>query len=64
MAETFGVGDVVSLKSGSPRMTVRRLEPARYENEEFTIIHCIWFHDNRLMEQSFLADTLENAPKE
>jgi len=55
MAEqTFKAGDVVVLKSGGPKMTVRSYEPQ--DGEEAT---CEWFDKNHsLCAKSFHQDTL------
>ncbi len=44
MAEEIKVGDVVVLKSGGPRMTVRSVEP---KNGHPTTIHCMWYCESK-----------------
>ncbi len=53
MSETASlkVGDIVSLKSGGPKMTVCEIvSPAA--------TRCIWFADNKLNSETFIPETL------
>jgi len=62
MAETFTVGDVVRLKSGGPKMTIRHVST----NPGGTpIVNCEWFADNNVnvREYEFVADTVEMVPE-
>ena len=49
---TFKKGDVVQLKSGSPRMTVERRTLGEY-------YRCSWFENEGLQSAEFNADMLE-----
>ena len=53
MSETaiLKVGDVVSLKSGGPKMTVAEIVSA-------SSTRCIWFADNKIDTAEFIPDTL------
>jgi uncharacterized protein YodC (DUF2158 family) len=54
----FKVGDIVTLKSGGPRMTVQRvIEKSDRQPDE--IIECQWFDKNTLKEASFPPDSLK-----
>lgn len=39
----FTIGDVVSLKSGGPRMTVSRIETFPGNPDKCALIGCVWF---------------------
>lgn len=57
MASPFNIGDVVSLKSGGPRMTVDYIET---EDDGTVKVWCVWFDDKREHKsQVFSAETLE-----
>jgi len=54
--QRFKSGDVVELRSGGPRMTVRSYDPP--DSEEVT---CEWFDKtHNLCSKSFNQDTLQN----
>jgi uncharacterized protein YodC (DUF2158 family) len=55
----FKVGDIVRLRSGGPRMTVRAVdvEPASGE----VTVFCNWFARNRIEQGNFPPDTLRDA---
>ena len=56
--DKFEVGDVVSLKSGGPDMTVRDV------NEDDTAVITIWFDKNyQLCEKAFWVEELEMGPR-
>jgi len=52
----FNSGDVVKLKSGSPKMTVRG-----YHKNDPQMLTCIWFDDNEMKAASFKEDSLEES---
>jgi uncharacterized protein YodC (DUF2158 family) len=52
--QKFKRGDVVRLKSGSPKMTV-----AGYDPEDGANVTCTWFSNKELQEQSFHQDLLD-----
>ena len=55
MEQKFKSGDVVTLNSGGPKMTVVKYEP---ENSEY--VTCQWFDKNQnLEERSFQQDILD-----
>jgi len=56
----FKVGDIVSLKSGGPKMTIKKIETVRYVGTEHdTIIaSCNWFDKEQLQSKSFPLETL------
>ena len=54
MSKKFQPGDVVRLKSGGPKMTVRGYDPI--DGEEVT---CEWMSNNAIQERSFHQSTLE-----
>lgn len=49
----FEIGDIVSLKSGSPRMTIDAIGGSR--------MTCVWFIDNTYHRQEFDQGTLEKV---
>lgn len=54
IAQTFKPGDVVELKSGGPKMTVRSYEP-----QDSAEVTCEWFDkSNDFCTKSFHQDTL------
>jgi uncharacterized protein YodC (DUF2158 family) len=59
MAETFNVGDVVRLKSGGPKMTVRHVGA---DPGGTPILFCEWFADNDVRKHEFVADTVAKVP--
>ena len=62
MAETvFKVGDVVRLKSGGPKMTVKEVTTASVSGTEIVNVRCIWFHDNKVGVEVFQQDVLKEA---
>jgi uncharacterized protein YodC (DUF2158 family) len=52
----FKVGDVIELKSGGPRMTVKRI----HENKDKAEIgyYCAWFVDGKLTNGFFPSETV------
>ena len=44
MSENFQIGNVVELKSGSPKMTIKSLDT--FDNPKFTEATCEWFNKN------------------
>lgn len=54
--ERFEVGDVVVLRSGSPRMTVEKVEPV-----DAGRVVCTWYQDGRREVTTLPAETLEHA---
>jgi uncharacterized protein YodC (DUF2158 family) len=56
MAENeFNVGDVVTLKTGGPRMTVEGIGSALDEKA----VNCVWFDGSKRVRESFDAVVLE-----
>jgi uncharacterized protein YodC (DUF2158 family) len=51
------VGDVVRLKSGSPKMTITEIGKYGYSEKEQ--VKCIWFDANKKCEDLFEKETLE-----
>ena len=61
MAEKFGKGSVVRLKSGGPKMTVVDFGKYGYGDEES--YKCRWFDEKKkLTEGTFTEEELELAP--
>ena len=54
----FKKGDVVQLKSGSPRMTIDSVEEYGSGNNSNIRAICIWFDGGERKEGSFSLDTL------
>ena len=42
----MNVGDIVQLKSGGPKMTVRVIKKAQVQENEVFICTCQWFDDH------------------
>lgn len=53
MEEKFKPGDIVMLKSGGPKMTVREYD------EESNTFFCEWFKDGELKKEEFIPGSLE-----
>ena len=51
------VGDVVKLKSGGPKMTIKWLEP-------LTLANCQWFVGDTLKEGNFSLASLQKVTEE
>lgn len=51
------VGDVVVLKSGSPRMTIQNI--AKYNYSDKDKAKCVWFEGAKKYEDIFELETLE-----
>jgi uncharacterized protein YodC (DUF2158 family) len=47
----FAIGDIVVLRSGGPRMTVKFIDDAG--------VHCIWFEASKSQTEIFHPSTLE-----
>ncbi|HKT96960.1 MAG TPA: YodC family protein [Paraburkholderia sp.] len=61
-AATAGVGDVVTLKSGGPRMTVMYAGPVGFASGHWLI--CQWFDDQgELRQDMFAQDMVQNEPR-
>jgi len=54
------VGDVVVLKSGGPKMTIKRIETVKLlDSDNNTIMgHCNWFEKEQLQSKMFPLETL------
>ncbi|MCG5072509.1 YodC family protein [Paraburkholderia tagetis] len=62
MAATAGVGDVVTLRSGGPRMTVMHAGPVGFANGHWLI--CQWFDDQgELRQDMFAQDMVQIEPR-
>lgn len=59
MAQKLKIGDIVQLKSGGPKMTVR--EPSSTPGG---FIHCQWFAGSKLESGAFPEDSIESATAE
>ena len=71
--EEFKVGDVVQLKSGGPKMTIKRLIGQGTDNWQSRIneeamkaighkngdLVCVWFENNQLKDAVFPPETVE-----
>jgi len=51
----FKVGDIVSIKSGGPSMTVEKIGKIDFYGREIGV-HCCWFVDNKLQRDVFRFD--------
>ncbi|WP_415913553.1 YodC family protein [Paraburkholderia sp. J63] len=61
-AAMAGVGDVVTLKSGGPRMTVMYAGPVGFANGHWLI--CQWFDDHgELRQDMFAQDMVQIEPR-
>lgn len=56
MTDELNVGDVVTLRSGGPKMTIERV------NADEQQAWCIWFDEGKPQHASFLLTTLAKAP--
>ncbi len=54
---TFKVGDVVKLKSNSPKMTVDSVN----QNPTKDLVRCIWFSGDHVQSGNFSEETLETV---
>jgi len=54
------IGDIVSLVSGGPKMTVQSVRKAIGKQP----VHCIWFEKNKLAQAAFDAGVLKKAVPE
>jgi uncharacterized protein YodC (DUF2158 family) len=52
----FQKGDVVTLRSGGPTMTVRKMDPMILGNQ---IVRCVWFNRAEKREAGFAYELLE-----
>lgn len=59
VAQQFKTGDIVQLKSGGPKMTVREPSSSREG-----VIYCQWFAGSKLENGAFPMDSLEPASVE
>ena len=59
MAEEIQVGDVVELKSGSPKMTVDNI--GKYDYNEFDSASCSWFEGNKPSTKVFPIHSLKKS---
>jgi len=56
---TFNGGDVVKLKSGSPRMTVKTVFITDGPTWTTGDVQCQWFSGNDILESTFKPDSLK-----
>ena len=56
---TFNGGDVVKLKSGSPRMTVKTVFLTNGPTWTTGDVQCQWFSGNDILESTFKPDSLK-----
>lgn len=59
----FKAGDIVVLKSGGPKMTIKSFEKDAFSKG--TLVKCVWFDDNNKQKQKMfvpesLMQSLEN----
>jgi uncharacterized protein YodC (DUF2158 family) len=54
----FKPGDVVRLKSGGPKMTVRKKSHNQI-NEAEPLVTCVWFVNEEIREASFSPENLQ-----
>jgi len=59
MADAFKPGDVVTLKSGGPKMTVAQVGNAAMSGEP--TVWCVWFDGVKKLEETFPPDALKAA---
>ena len=59
----FKPGDVVKLKSGGPKMTIKKIGPNNLENAKDDA-SCVWFEGNQLKDSRFPLETLVSAQEE
>jgi len=54
------VGDVVVLKSGGPKMTIKKIEPVKLIDSDHDIVmgYCTWFENEQLQSKMFPLETL------
>ena len=57
--QKFKVGDIVTLKSGSPKMTVTKIIISEKTKMPNGFIKCTWFVDTSLNNNDFKQDALE-----
>lgn len=58
MSETFEVGDVVKLKSGGPKMTVKGAGPNQSGDPT---VWCVWFEGSKQLDGDFPAEAVERT---
>ena len=59
MADSFKPGDVVSLKSGGPKMTVVELG----QQNSKLVVRCDWFAGTEVKHGTFPPDSLQIVPE-
>jgi uncharacterized protein YodC (DUF2158 family) len=58
----FFVGDVVTLKTGGPRMTITYVGPVEFSEGDW--LHCQWFDDRgELRQELFSQDNVKREPR-
>ena len=57
--QKFKVGDIVKLKSGSPKITVTTIIISAKTKMPNGFVTCTWFVDTKLNSDDFNQDTLE-----
>lgn len=55
LEQKFKTGDIVELKSGSPKMTIEDVQ----ESNEY--VDCAWFDGNTLKRGTFIVDVLKRS---
>lgn len=60
MATDFKAGDVVQLKSGGPKMTIKGIGKYGFAATEDTAL-CVWFEKTTKKEETFELATLEKV---
>jgi uncharacterized protein YodC (DUF2158 family) len=59
MTENFNVGDIVRLKSGSPKMTIQKID--EYNFDKFYSAICQWFDGDKSKEGTFPLHSIEKV---
>jgi uncharacterized protein YodC (DUF2158 family) len=61
---TFNIGDIVTLKSGGPDMTVRKVYTKEMSSDFGGTYQCQWFAGKKLDSGSFPQESLVAVPKD
>jgi uncharacterized protein YodC (DUF2158 family) len=61
MSEQFEPGDVVELKSGGPKMTIKWVATRTFQTISAGDCHCVWFEGATLKESGFPPTALKKT---